>query len=132
MTPVCLAPKPRPFTGHPSSRSSLQTSASSDSVSPLELFWRFRADSALTNSVCSFVYNFMTFLYIPTLQTFWLSYSLSMVFHVLWVLVTFTKVQTVPFPPPLFSLLLIKSYVQTKGTESCLSWPVEYIHWFLC
>lgn len=40
-------------------------------------------------------------------------------FYVHWVLVTFTQVQTVPFLFP-FSLLLIKSYVQTKEPESSL------------
>lgn len=68
----------------------------------LDLFGRVRADFALSNSVCSFVYNFMIFLYIPQLQTFWLSYSLYIVFHILSGLVPFTKVQTVPF----FSLIL--------------------------
>lgn len=61
-----------------------------------------------------FVYGFTVLLYIPQLQTFWLPCSLSVVFFVLWVLVTFSF-----FPYP-FSLLLIKSYVQTKEPESYL------------
>lgn len=41
------------------SGSSLQALANSGAVISLELPWSFRADFALTNSACSFVYNFV-------------------------------------------------------------------------